>query len=227
MRRRHLAAAAAALALLATACGSSSGSGSSGGGGEADKAAQDIFNDAVAALTASASVHESQTGSDNSGSFSGTLDATKDTARVTAQSASQGKVVVVVVSGKVYVSQNDGAFQAVPDAQAAQFTYLVLSRFGACVSKQHGGLTKGATSTINGKNVIEIKDDGKAPGASPGSLFVSLDGAPRPVRVAQTGPTTTGGDPNCGYDPSSTTQSTTIDFDYTPSAPDITPPPGV
>src|SRR4029077_4718804 len=84
---------------------------------------------------------------------------------------------------------------------------------------------KGGVSTVNGKRVIEIKDDGNAPGASPNSTFVALDGPPLPVQSLQQGPTKPGGDRSCGGSDNDTTKSGTTNFDYSRPAPTVTPPP--
>lgn len=211
-----------AAGLCAVALGGC-GSSSSSGNGEDSKTADQILADVATAFGQQQSIHETITKTDADGTSTGTLDAGQTAAQATVNTKGQ-TTTLIVVGGNAYLGQG-GAFQQLAGSDAAQLQYLLPQQMGQCALKTHGGLTKGGTSTINGKNVIEIKDDGKAPGASPGSLFVSLDGPALPVRNVQNGPQTPGGDKACGATDSDTTKSGQVDFDYTKPVPQITPPP--
>ena len=95
---------------------------------------------------------------------------------------------------------------------------------------EHGALTKGAVSTVDGTRVIAIDDDGRAPGASPSTAYVALSGPPLLVRVVVRGATTPGGRVDCGHPANDTgppTVSATYDFAEWGAAVSITPPPNV
>ena len=211
----------AALAIGLGACGSSSTTSSSG---EENKSADQIFSDALDALNGVAVVHLAQSSTDTSGvtKIDGTI--TGDAGRATATDPSGTATVIVVTGGSVYVSQGSSGFQQITGDLATQVSSITIHQTVSCGRTEHGGLTKGSVSTVNGKRVIAIVDDGKAPGASPESVFVALDGPPLPVRIAQTGPTTAGGSLACGRASGSTVTSQTIDIDYPSGSVTITPP---
>lgn len=220
MRRRLSIIPVTGLALVAlSGCGSSSSS----GGGEESKSVDQIVSDSAAAFGQQQSVHEEVSFTDAGGTNTGVLDASQTAARLTITSGGQTQTILVI-GNDAYLGSG-GNFTQLPAGDAAQITYVLPPRQAQCVAKRHGGLTKGDISTINGKRVIEIKDDGSAPGASPNSTFISLDGAPLPVRSLQRGPTKPGGDKSCGATDNDTTKSGQTDFDYSRPAPQITPPP--
>ena len=216
--------------LVAVALGGC-GSSSSSGNGEDGKSADQIVADAAGAFGQQQSVHEDirktdATGEttaslDATGETTASLDATQTTARVMVNSGDSTQVIIVIGSD-VFLGSG-GTFTQLAGSDAAQVTYVLPPRQAQCAVKVHGALTKGAVTNIGGKRVIELKDDGKAPGASPNSTFISLDGAPLPVRSVDSGPQTPGGDKSCSD--SDTTMSGETDFGYSRPAPQITPPP--
>jgi hypothetical protein len=228
---RVIAAASAALmSILALgACGSDTGSTASVGGtaanGEDQKSANDILTDVVAATARVPALMITATNVDASGSTGGgTIVSTPTGAQVTLTTSS-GPAFIVVTGGTAYgASTASGPFQQATASEAASVQYLLLPNFAACLSKNHGTLTKGGTSTVDGKRVIEVKDDGSAPGSSPGSAFIALDGPPLTIQVKLTGPQKPGGDKSCGATDTSTTKSETDDLTYPATAPTITPP---
>lgn len=210
---------AAALVVLA-ACG---GSGSTG---TADKSADQVFTEALAAFEAQPVAHMTVAGSDSSGAVM-TVDGvlTRDAGRQTATSPTEGVWISVFTGGVGYVNAHGSGFQKVPADQLASSPVSTMTVRGVadCLRTEHGGLTKGAISTVNGRQVIAIVDDGKAAGATPTTMYVSVEGSPLPVRMTATGPSTTGGRSECGSAlPAGVT--VTSDFDYPSSVVTITPP---
>lgn len=213
----------AALAIGLGACGSSSTT-SGGANGEENKSADQVFTDALDALNGVAVVHLVQSSTDSSGvtKIDGTI--TGDAGRATATDPSGTATVIVVTGGAAYVSQGGSAFQQLTGDLVTQVSSITIHQTVSCGRTEHGGLTKGSVSTVNGKRVVAIVDDGKAPGASPGTVFVALDGPPLPVRIQQTGPITAGGSLACGRTSGSTVTAQMIDLDYPSGSVTITPP---
>ena len=199
------------------------GSSSSSGNGEDSKSAEQIVADTAAAFGQQQSIHEELTFVDASGTNTGVLDASQTAARLTITSGGQTQTLLVIGTD-VWVGSG-GTFTQLSAADAATIAYVLPQRQAQCVTKRHGGLSKGGISMVNGRRVIEIKDDGNAPGGSPDSTFISLDGATLPVQSLQRGPTKPGGDKSCGASDSDTTKSGTTNFDYSRPAPQVTPPP--
>lgn len=209
------------LSLLAlSGCGSSSSSGN----GEDAKSADQIAADVAAAFAQQQSVHEDISAVDADGTSTATLDAGQTTARLVI--TSKGTTQTIVVIGNDAFLGTGGSFTQLPATDAQQLTFVLIPRQAACQAKRHGALSKGGISTVKGKRVIEVKDDGKAPGAEPSSAFVSLDGPPLLVQLIVDGPETPGGDRACGASDTNTTKSGTSSFDYSRPAPQITPPAG-
>ena len=221
--RRFLVMTTAALAVI-SACGSSSESNSSAPSGEESKSAQQIFDDALNAFDQQQAVHFRTSSTDSSGTSKVDNLTTGDSARATVTDPSGTAVVIVVTGGKAYLSQGGSAFQPLTGDLLSQAQAITLHHTVTCVRKEHGTLSKGQISTVNGKRVIAIVDDGKAPGASPGSVEVALDGTPLPVRIEQTGANTAGGSPECGHSEKGTATSQTTDLDYPQGPVTITPP---
>ena len=220
MRSRLLGLPLIGLALLPlSGCGSSSSSGN----GEDAKTADQIASDAAAAFAQQSSVHEEITATDADGTSTGTLDASQTVAHLLI--TVKGMTQTILVIGNDAFLGSDGSFSQLPATDAQQITFLLIPRQAACFAKRHGAFSKGAVSTVNGKRVIELKDDGRAPGAEPGSTFVSLDGPPLPLQSTIQGPETPGGDSACGASDTNTTTSGTRNFDYSRPAPQVTPPP--
>lgn len=202
------------------ACGSSSSSTSA----EESKSVDQIFNDALNALNAVTQVHLSETATDSSGTSKIDAIITGDSGRATVTDATGAVTMLVFTGGAGYASQG-GAFQALDPALTTQISSITIHNTVSCARKEHGGLTKGAISTVNGKRVIAITDDGKAPGASPGTVYIALDGPPLPVQIVQNGPSTAGGSPACGHSTPSTTKNQTANLDYPAGNVSITAPP--
>ena len=219
---REVIAVAVGVVALA-ACGSSS---TSSGSGEETKTADQIFADALAALDSQPAAHIAQTSTDSTGTFKEDALVTGDAGRATITDPTGATIEIVVTGGSAYASQGGGPFQQLTGELLTQVQSVTIHKTVSCARSEHGTLTKGSISTVNGKRVIAITDDGKAPGASAGTVDVALDGTPLPVHIAQTGPPTAGGSLACGHTSSqSTTKSQTIDLDYPGGGVTITAPP--
>jgi hypothetical protein len=70
--------------------------------------------------------------------------------------------------------------------------------FAKCVIGQHDTLTVAGTAIEGSQPVVIIRDNGNAPGDSPGETYIATTGPPLPVRATQTGPHRAGGDVACG-----------------------------
>ena len=219
---------------LVAACGSSSGpttattrTSSVATLDEASKSADQIFADAVAALRQVPIAHARGVGF--SGDPTATVDdvSTQTTGRLTLTEGGRTSMFVLT-GGQAYAVLPTGAMKLTGDA-ATEIQSFTLAAQADCTAKEHGHLTKGSTSTINGHRVIAIMDDGRAPGASVGTAYVSVDAPHLVVRTVTTLESTPGGSLSCGHDQSSATPTPggqTLDWDYPDSVPLITAPPG-
>jgi hypothetical protein len=214
----------AAIAAVIAAAGCGSGSTSSGSG-EEGKTADQIFSDALSALDAQQVVHISQTSTDSTGTFKEDALVTGDAGRASITDPSGATTLLVLAGGAAYGSQGGSPFQQLTGDLLTQVSSITIHQTARCARTEHGTLTKGSISTVNGKRVIAIVDDGKAPGATPGSVDVALDGPPLPLHIEQTGAATPGGSLSCGHTSQSTTMSVKIDLDYPSGSVTITAPP--
>lgn len=208
-----------ALGAVLAACGSGGGTVND----ESARSATQIYADTLAAMARVSHVHITGSQTDATGTTRLDADITQSAARITFHAAA-GDTLIVVVGGNAYGSQDGGLFITLPADVASRAQAATLARTVDCSHTEHGALTKGAVSTVDGVRVIAILDDGRAPGASPGTTYVALDSA-RVVRTVQSGRTTAGGSARCGHTPDDTTSAATEDYDYSGSEPSITPPP--
>lgn len=230
-RRAVILVAATAFATLVAGCGggsSSSGLGAgspgAGGAGEATRSADQIFDDAVSAMREVVAVHITGTSTDASGISRVEADVTQHAARAVIRDP-RGAVVVVVVGGRAYgAADGGGAFQELPAALERQAQSLILSRTADCAVKEHGHLTRGAVSTVDGHQVVAVADDGRVPGGAPGTIYVAVDSPHVLIRTVTSGRETPGGSPDCGHDPSSTMRASQYEYSYGGEV-QITPPP--
>ena len=219
------AAAAAGCVVGIAGCGSSSSS-SSGttGNGEESKSAEQIFADVISSFDAQQAIHSKQTVVDSTGTTKVESILTPSAGRSTITDSGGTVTVILVDNGSAWLNQGGTGFQQLSGSDVQLVAHLTVHGTATCARTERGGLTKGAISTVDGQRVIALADDGKAPGASVGTLYVALDGPPLPVRAVQTGPSTAGGSLTCGHSGPDTTSSVTIDFDY-PASASVTPPP--
>lgn len=225
--RRHLAPLLAAATALA-ACGSGSSSGTPAPAPEQSRTAAQIYADALTDLSTETSVHVVGHEVDSSGAASD-IDVrdTQRSASITLHAAGT-TIYLVVTPDNVYVSEAQaGPFITAPPDLATNSRALTLVNTVRCGRIEHGHLTRGAISTVDGQRVIAIDDDGRAPGASPSTAYVAISGLPRLVRVEDHGATTPGGAPNCGHAGSTGPPTATASFDFENyGAPvTVTPPP--
>lgn len=199
------------------------GSASPGVAAEETKSADEIAGDAVSAMEQAMSLHVSGTSTDDQGTVAVELDKTADAARQTLTDSSPGTETLVVVGGKAFDSRN-GPFHGVSADVAAQLQSLTLRRMAGCLRVEHGGYTKGAITVVNRRRTISIADDGKAPGAAPGTLFVALDAPVEVVRVAVDGPVTPGGAGRCGHPLDANVKRSAFDLDFSRPVAPITAP---
>jgi hypothetical protein len=211
------------------ACGSSaSPAASPTAAGEETRTAAQIYDDFLNDMAAERSVRVTGHQVDSTGAAAD-IDVvdTQNAANITFR-APGGVVYLVVTPDNVYGSQSlSGPWVTPPADVVTNARSLTLSNTVRCGRVEHGGLTRGATSTINGQRVIAVEDDGKAPGASPSTVYVAISGAPHVVRLVSHGATTAGGRPDCGHAAASGPQTTSATFDFGDwgATVTVTPPP--
>jgi len=81
------------------------------------------------------------------------------------------------------------------DAQAltSLLGHLAPATLSRCLTEDHGTLSIGGETTIDGQPAIQVRDAGNAPGSTPSVLAVATTGRPYPLRDTATGPTRAGG----------------------------------
>jgi hypothetical protein len=217
-----------AVAVLA-ACGSSGSSGGSAPQTEESRTATQIYDDFLTDMARERSVHVTGHQVDATGVASD-LDVivTQDSANITL-SASGQTLYLVVTPQAVYAAQmRSGPWLTPPADLATNARSLTLVTTVRCARIEHGTLTKGAVSTVNGQRVIAVDDDGRAPGASPSTVYVTVSTPARLVRVVDHGATTPGGHADCGHATSPGTPATSsavFDFTNWGDSVTVTPPP--
>jgi hypothetical protein len=161
--------------------------------GEDSKSAQEIYADMKKALrsVSSIAVHTQGTRQD-------TTTFTEDDTfgiDVTHSVQSSGPTVIETLITKRRAYVRGGDFGSNWGLASTDPTCLMPGTRFAFDFNHVGTLTKGSASTVGGKRVIEVDDDGKAPGANALHVFVALDGPPLPVQIVQNGAPTPGGTP--------------------------------
>jgi hypothetical protein len=222
------------LPLLATAvlsaCGSSgSPSASSPSGGEDTRTASQIYDDFLTDMASERSVHVTGHQVDSRGSSSD-IDVvdTQESASITISASGQTLYLVVTPSAVYAAESRSGPWTAAPADLSVNARSLTLASTVRCGRIEHGTLTKGSVSTVNGQRVIAVNDDGKAAGASPSTVYVTVSTPARLVRVVDHGATTPGGRADCGHAASPGTPATTsatFDFANWGATVTVTPPP--
>jgi len=217
--------AAVAAAIVVTGCGSPPAAGPSPAprSGTADQ----LYADYVAALRTASSEHDKGTVAFSDGTSVGVdLTATQTAARLVAHMDGID-VEEVVVAGRAY--QRGGAhgpgWTVLPPDETVGAEALTLQRQADCAVHEHGRLTLGPESVIAGQRVVAVVDDGQAPGASPGTAWLTLGAPVHLVRAVQTGRETPGGSLDCGHQPGPVAVSATVDYDAFGSGVQISPPP--
>lgn len=232
------------LTLVLAACGDDDSGGGDGGGsagaGLADKSAEQILADVARELRGVKSYHVDATQTDDGGRLRLTGDVSASGAsQMRFQQAGQ-RFEVRLVRDTTYLKADAGFWRSQGgSAQGDQiarlfgdkwvkatsddfglrraFDQLLPSTLAACLTRDHGKITKKGEGEVGGTKTIVLHDDGKNPGGAPGDLHIAAEGRPLPLRIVQTGPETPGKskDPRCGGDDSTTKDSDVrlTDFD--------------
>jgi hypothetical protein len=191
-------------AAVAAGCGSSSSSHSGTGGassnGVAAKSPQQILAATEAATNAAQSVHLA--GSTVTNGQPVQLDLNLGVGKGSGTFSQNGLTVQLVTLGSdIYLKASGAFWQKFAGTAAAQLlagkwlkapasnTSLAgiaqLTDFHKLLSttlSQHGTLSKGATSTVNGQQVVAVKDTTQS-----GTLYVATTGTPYPIEIAKSG----------------------------------------
>lgn len=195
----RLAASLLALVALAIAgCGSSSGS---GGNGVSSKSPTEILAASKAAADSASSVHVAGTLTSNGTPV--TLNLSLSSGHGGRGQISQGSLSfeLIVVSDTIYIKGSPAFYSHFGGAAAAQLfqgkwlkapisggelgSLASLTDFGRLLDQtlaSHGTLAKGATTTVAGEPVIELRDT-----SNNGSLFVASTGKPYPIEIVKHG----------------------------------------
>ncbi len=221
MRTRLIASLLVAL-LAAAAISACGGSSSSSGNGVASKSANDILSASTKAINGVNSVHVS--GSLLSSGSPISLDLNLVSGKGARGSMSEGGLSfqLLDVGGFVYINGSPTFWRHFGGSAAAQlfngkwlkapasnsnfasFAALTnLHQLLGAVLANHGTLSKGATSTVNGQKVVALKDTKMG-----GTLYVATTGKPYPIEISKAG--SSGGK---------------MDFDRINQAVVLTPPP--
>lgn len=196
--RPAAAAAALALALLAIAgCGSNSSSDN----GVAAKSPTEIVNASKAAAESASAVHVS--GSTVTGGVPITLDLTLVKGQGGKGRISQNGLSfeLIQVNGTAYISGSSEFYKHFAGAAAAQLlqgkwlkapstsgsfatlgSLTDLQKLVSAALAQHGTLTKGAKTTVEGHSAIAVTDSSQG-----GSLYVATTGKPYPIQISKSG----------------------------------------
>jgi hypothetical protein len=188
--------------VLVLALGMLAGCGSSSSGNNiASKSATEILTESKAAADSASSVHVS--GAIKSGAAPVTIDldlaAGKGARGEISENGASFKLILV--GGTAYISGSKAFYRSLGGAAAAQLldgkwlkasaTSGEFASFSSLANMRqlidttlaaHGVLTKGATSTVNGQQVIAITDTNKT-----GTLYVATTGKPYPVAITKGG----------------------------------------
>ena len=106
--------------------------------------------------------------------------------------------------GAMLASKLAGRWVKVPESTRASvqslLTTLSPKNLARCFGSQTGTLVANGVTTLGGRKVIVLEDEGDKPGTAPGLLYVTATTPVLPVRNTQTGPRRAGGklDRRCG-----------------------------
>ncbi len=198
MRIKHLTLPVSA--LLAAGALAACGSSSSSGNGVASKSANGIISAASQAVSELKSVHI--VGSITSGGKPVALELHLVAGKgATGQMTLGGQTLkLTTIGSNLYISASASAWQALGNAALAQkmqgkwlkatttgtfSSYSSLTNLHALFSQafaSHGTLAKGQTTTVDGQQVIAVRDTTKG-----GTLYVATNGKPYPVEVRKAG----------------------------------------
>jgi hypothetical protein len=197
LRRGSILVVSVAIGVLALA-----GCGGSSSNGVASKSAEEILSTAVTAAKGASSVH--LRGSVTSGGKPLALDFQLANSRgaTGSMTLNGARAELVLVGGKVYLKGSADFWKLVAGAQGAAAAQLLKDRwivapasgeFASLVqitdvnalmtqlSENHGTLTKGAETTVDGQKVIAVVS------SKGGTLYVATTGKPYPVQLSKSG----------------------------------------
>jgi hypothetical protein len=187
----------ALVALTIAGCGSSSSSGN----GISSKSPTEILAASKAAADSASSVHVAGTLASNGTPI--TLNLSLASGHGGRGQISEGSLSfeLIVVGDTIYIKGSPAFYSHFGGAAAAQLfqgkwlkapisggelgSLAALTNFGKLLDQtlsSHGTLVKGATSTVAGQPVIELRDTSRN-----GSLFVATSGQPYPVEIVKHG----------------------------------------
>jgi hypothetical protein len=189
-----------------------SSSATSAANNEASKPPKQILADAAAALRNAHSYAMQGTITQNHQRLRLKLTTTSATSVDLAVSIANSMVQLIGLPSGSYVRGNVSFWTSQVGARAARLAnrwiqvpppdaHGVTSSLGAlapatlsrCLVEDHGTLSVGGKTTIDGRSAILLRDAGNAPGSSPGVLAVSASGAPFPLRYVSSGRQRAGG----------------------------------
>lgn len=146
---------------------------------------------------------------------------------------------IIALPGAGYVRGNQAFWSAHGGAQAATlanrwielpasasqqltagFGEFRPSTLARCLGENLGRLSRGGTTTVDGRSAVVVRQAGNVPGSSPGTIAVATTGPPYPLRVTSTGPTRAGGKIDaCNTGKADDTEGslTLSDFDHAPA----------
>ena len=188
------------VALAVAGCGSSSSS-SSSGNGVSSKSATEILAASKAAADSASSVHVAGTLTSNGTPI--TLNLSLASGHGGRGQISEGNLSfnLIVIGDTIYIKGSPAFYSHFGGTAAAQLfqgkwlkapvsggelgSLAALTNFSQLLDQTltgHGTLAKGATSTVAGQPVVELRDT-----SHNGSLFVATSGKPYPIQIVKHG----------------------------------------
>jgi hypothetical protein len=190
-------------ALILAACGG--GSNRPHENGIAAKAPDQIVSGATQAIDAVHSVRVTGTVSDKSSSIKLDLHLVNGVGATGSMAENGLSFKLISVGGSAYINGSTGFWKQFggsaavrllegkwlrAPADAGQFSSFQsltdVHKLLSGILAGHGALAKGASSTVDGQPVIELKD--KSNPGMPGALYIATDGKPYPIRLTGSAP---------------------------------------
>lgn len=95
---------------------------------------------------------------------------------------------------------------------STDLSHFATATIARCLTEDHGTLSTGGTTSINGQPAIVLRDAGDLPGTQPGTLAVATTGPPYPLRLNATGRQRPGGHINVCNNGQASSQDGTLAF---------------
>jgi hypothetical protein len=188
------------LAILLAAAALAGCGGASGNGVES-KSASEILSESLKAAESAKSVHLAGSVTSSGTKVGLNLQVLRGTGAKGTISQGALSLDLIRVGGDLYIKGNSGFFEHFGGAEAEKLFHgkwlkapvagSELESLGdltdmhallASLTKEHGTLAKGSTSTIEGTKVISVRDTQKG-----GTLYVATTGKPYPIQLAKAG----------------------------------------